>query len=277
VAVVDRTEMIGIAHAERERLGRTMQYAEPEVWQQPSVSPGWQNRDIVAHLAAQDTAAAQLVAGEPATEFDAFREANGGDLWVSGFNEWAVQTRAEVTDRELIRDWGKAADAFLALTARFTDEDWRTKRVDWVAGEIGVRYLVQSRVIEWWLHGEDIREGAGLEENPQHWPVYLTNDLAVRMIPYSLGRAGLSYPGRSISVELEGVGEGSWHWGVAPREMPPDDKKPDAFIEGRGLAFALVAGRRVAASSYLDDGNLVIGGDEELAIAVLENLHAFVE
>ena len=277
MAVVDRTLMIGIASAERARLGRTMQYAEPAVWQAASVSPGWQNRDIVAHLAAQETAAAQLVAGEPATEFDAFREANGGELWVSGFNEWAVQVRAEVNDRTLIADWGKAADAFLALTARLTDDEWRSKRVDWVAGEIGIRYLVQSRVIEWWLHGEDIREGAGLEENPQHWPVYLTNDLGVRMIPYSLGQAGLSFPGRSISVELEGVGEGSWHWGVAPREMPEPDHKPDAFIEGRGLAFALVAGRRVAASSFLDDGNLVIGGDEDLATAVLENLHAFVE
>ena len=277
MAVLDRTEMIGIASAERARLGRTMQYAELEVWQAESVSPGWQNRDIVAHLAAQDAAAAQLVAGEPAVEFDAFREANGGELWVNGFNEWAVQTRAQVNDRTLIADWGKAADAFLALTAKLSDEEWRSKRVDWVAGAIAIRYLVQSRVIEWWLHSEDIREGAGLEENPQHWPVHLTNDLAVRMIPYSLGQAGLSFPGRSIAVELEGVGEGSWHWGVAPREMPPEDEKPDAFIEGRALAFALVAGRRVAASSYLDDGNLVIGGDEELATAVLENLHAFVE
>jgi uncharacterized protein (TIGR03083 family) len=277
VAVVDRTEMIGIAHAERARLGRTIQYAEPAVWGADSVSPGWRNRDIIAHLAAQDTAAAQLVAGEPAAEFDAFRDANDGELWVNGFNEWAVRTRADIDDRALITDWGKAADAFLAFTARLTDDEWRTKRVDWVAGEIGIRYLVQSRVIEWWLHGEDIREGAGLEENPQHWPVYLTNDLAVRMIPYSLGQAGLAFPGRSVMVELEGIGEGTWHWGLASREMPEEDKKPDAFIQGRAVAFALVAGRRVAATSYLDDGNLVVGGDEELAIAILDNLHAFVE
>jgi hypothetical protein len=182
-----------------------------------------------------------------------------------------------VPARQVITDWGRAADAFLALGARLTDEDWRTKRVEWVAGEIGVRYLVQSRVIEWWLHGEDLRESAGLEENPQHWPVYLTNDLAIRMLPYALGQAGLAFPGRSVRVDLEGVGEGSWHWGLAPRETPPEDKKPDAFVEGRGLAFALVAGRRRDAATFLDDGTLVIGGDEELAAAVLANLRAFVE
>jgi uncharacterized protein (TIGR03083 family) len=277
VTTVDRQQMIGIAHGERGRLGRTIQYTEPPIWSAPSVCDGWTNHDLIAHLVAQDTAAAQLVAGDPAAEFDAFREANGGELWVNGFNEWAVAARAEVETRQLLGEWGKAADAFLALTARLSDEEWGTRRVEWVAGEIGVRYLVQSRVIEWWLHGEDIRESAGLEENPQHWPVYLTNDLAIRMIPYSLGQLGLSFPGRSVLVELEGIGEGSWHRGLAPRETPAPDQKADAFIQGRALAFALVAGRRHPAASFLDDGTLVIGGDEELATLILENLHAFVE
>jgi uncharacterized protein (TIGR03083 family) len=275
--VLDRIRMLGIASAERARLGRTIQYAPPAIWETDSVCAGWRNRDVVAHLAAQDTAAAQLVAGEPAVEFDAFRDANGGELWVNGFNEWAVRRRQDAPAREVIADWGRAADAFLTLCGRMSDEDWRSRRVEWVAGEIAIRYLVQSRVVEWWFHGEDLRESAGLEENPQHWPVYLANDLAIRMLPYSLGLAGLSFPGRSVLVELEGIGEGTWHRGLAARETPPDDKKPDAFVQGRGPAFALVAGRRHAASTFLDDGTLVVGGDEELALTVLEHVRAFVE
>ncbi len=274
---MDRTRLLGITRAERERLGRTIQYAPPSTWEADSVCAGWRNRDLIAHLAAQDTAAAQLVVGEPAVEFDAFREANGGDLWVNGFNEWAVRVRAERPEREVITDWGTAADAFLTLLGRLSPEEWDRTRVDWVAGEIGVRYLVQSRAIEWWLHGEDLRESVGLEENPQHWPVYLANDLAIRMLPYSLGQAGLSFPGRSVRVDLEGVGEGSWHWGLAPRETPPSGKAADAYVDGRGLAFALVAGRRHDASAFLDEGTLVVGGDEDLALAILDNLHAFVE
>jgi uncharacterized protein (TIGR03083 family) len=274
---IERIQMLGIATAERARLGRTIQYAPASTWEADSVCAGWKNRDVVAHLAAQDTAAAQLVAGEPAVELDAFREANDGELWVNGFNEWAVRTRAETPARRVIEDWGRAADAFLTLCGRLTDEEWPTTRVEWVAGQIGVRYLVQSRVVEWWLHGEDLRESTGLEENPQHWPIHLTNDLAIRMLPYSLGRAGLSLPGRSVQVDLEGAGEGFWHWGLASGEAPGEDKKADAFIQGRALAFALVAGRRFEASAFLDEGNLVVGGDEELAHAVLTHLHAFVE
>jgi uncharacterized protein (TIGR03083 family) len=272
-----RNKLLAIAHAERDRLGRTIQYAPPEIWDSNSVCAGWLNRDIMAHLAAQEVAAAQLVAGDPAVEFDAFREANDGELWVNGFNEWAVKVRQEIPARQIITDWGKGADALLELCARLNEDEWRTTRVDWVAGAIGVRYLVQSRAIEWWLHGEDVRESAALEENPQHWPVFLTNDLAIRMLPYTLGLGGISYPGRSLEVDLEGVGEGTWHWGLAPRETPPEDKKPDAFISGRGLAFGLVAGRRYDAGEFLDDGALVVGGDEELALTVLTHLRAFVE
>jgi uncharacterized protein (TIGR03083 family) len=274
---IDRTTMLGAARAERARLGRTIQYSPADSWEADSVCAGWRNRDVVAHLAAQEVAAAQLVAGEPAVEFDAFRDANGGELWVSGFNEWAVRRREEAASRQLITDWGQAADAFLILASRMPDDGWRATKVDWVAGEIGVAYLVQSRIIEWWLHGEDLREGAGLEENPQHWPVFLTNDLAIRMLPYSLGQVGISLPGRSVQVDLEGMGGGSWHWGLGPGESPPANKKPDAFVQGRAAAFALAAGRRISAGAFLDDGNLVIGGDEAIALAVLEHLRAFVE
>jgi uncharacterized protein (TIGR03083 family) len=274
---LDRKQLEGIAYAERQRLGRTMQFTEPAAWDQDSVCSGWRNRDIVAHLAAQDIAAAQLMAGEPAVEFDAFRQANDGDLWVNGFNEWAVKVRDEQPTRQMITEWGQAARALLVLASRLSDDEWRDERIDWVAGEIAVRYLIQSRIIEWWFHGEDIREGSGQGENPQHWPVYLANDMAIRMLPWALGQAGLSFPGRSLAVDLEGVGEGHWHWGLEPRTTPGEDKKPDAFINGRGTAFALVAGRRMSADVALDEGELVVGGDEALAILILQVLRAFVE
>jgi uncharacterized protein (TIGR03083 family) len=272
---LDRTTLTGVARAERARLGRTIQYADPSAWDRPSPCVGWSNRDILAHLEAQDAVAAQVVGREAPAEFDAFRRANDGDLWVDGFNEWAVTVRAERSTRELIAGWGEGAGRLLTRVADLPEEDWAQLRVPWLAGDIGVRYLVQSRIVEWWLHGEDLREGTGQEPNPQHWPVHLTCDLAIRMLPFSLGQAGLSFPGLSIQVDLSGMGTGSWHWALAPKGSSTEDKKPDAFIEGRALSFAMVAGHRTPAEAPLDDGNLVIGGNEELAFQVLEHLRAF--
>ena len=48
-------------------------------------------------------------------------------------------------------------------------------------------------------------------------------------------------------------------------------------LHGGAYAFALTAGRRVSGEAFLDDGSLVVGGDEEIALAVLQHVHAYVE
>jgi uncharacterized protein (TIGR03083 family) len=273
---LDRAWLLGTARAEREALGRTIQYTPPQCWDVESPSPGWRNRDIVAHLAATDEAAAAALAGEVPAEIESFvRSLDGRPFSLDEFNASSVGKRAEAPFREVVREWGRAADRFLSGAAAMGSEDWTSRKVQWTAGEIGVSYLIQSRVMEWWLHGEDLREGGGNPPRLEHPPIYCVNDLAVRTIPYALALAGLSFPGRSVRVELEAVGGGTWHWGLAPRESPPPGKRPDALIAGRAHAFALVAGRRVPAEYYLSDGLLLTGGDDGLAETILRHLRAF--
>jgi hypothetical protein len=135
--------------------------------------------------------------------------------------------------------------------------------------------LVQTRLIEWWLHGEDMRATNGLGPHYEHWPIHLTIDLAVRMLPWSLGRAGRDLSGLSVRVEAEGAGEGSWHWGLGSGEVPSAGAKPDATISGRGPQLALVAGQRLKPDDVLFSGNVVLGGDKELSELILRHLRAF--
>ncbi len=274
---LDRVELLGIAHAERQRLGRTIQYAEPDSWERPSACPGWWNRDVMAHLGAQDTAAAQLLTGEPAAELDEYGESLGGhELTADGFNAFVVNRRSGLPYREVLTLWGRAADAFLSLAARLSDEEFRGTKVPWLSGDIALRYLIQSRVVEWWVHGEDMRATNGLGPQIQHWPVFLTADLGIRMLPWALGRAGLSFDGRSLRVDLEGAGQGSWHWGLGAGEVPSPDKEPDAYITGRAPQFALVAARRLPADDVLDSGNVVVGGDTSLSLTILRHIRSYV-
>lgn len=270
---LDARELLGAARAERDGLGRTIQAAPAPSWERDSACAGWTNIDVLAHLAGQETAAAQVVAGEPAPELDEYR-ASAGSFTVDGFNSFAVARRAGTGIRGVISEWGQAADRLLARAARVPGQEWIDRRIPWLGGDIPLRYLVQSRVAEWWLHGEDIRAGAALEPRLRHSPIFLLNDLAIRMLPYAVGLAGLSFPGRSVRIDLEGAGGGSWHYGLAPRDVPGAGKRPDAFVEGRAYPFALVAGRREAAGAYLADGNLVLGGDERLARTILEHIRS---
>ena len=273
---LDREQLLGVAHAERQRLGRMIQYAEPATWDQPSAADGWWNRDVMAHLAAGDTLAAQLVAGEPATELEEFnRDHEGSSFDIDAFNAWTVNRRSGAETREILTTWGLAAESFLSHAASLSDEDWAERRFDYVAGPIAARYLVQTRVVEWFLHGEDMRATNGLGPQYQHQPVNLTIDLAVRMLPWSLGRAGHDLSGLSVKVDVEGAGEGSWHWGLGSGEVPAGRKKPDATIRGRAPQLALVAGQRLKPDDALLSGAVVLGGDREIADLVLRNLRAY--
>jgi uncharacterized protein (TIGR03083 family) len=268
--------LLGVAHAERQRFGRTIQYAHPETWEKPSACDGWWNRDVVAHLAAHDTAAAQLMKGDPAVELEEHRASLGeAEFTVDGFNAITVDRRSATPLRELFTTWGNAAEAFLAYAALLSQEDRQQKRFPWLAGDIAARYLIQSRLVEWWIHGEDARATNGLGPQWEHWPIHLTIDLGVRMLPWSLGRAGFDFSGRSVSVQVGGAGEGSWHWGLGTGEVPPEHRKPDATIRGRAPQLGLVTGQRLSPDDVLGSGLVVLGGDESLAEIVLRTIRAY--
>jgi enediyne biosynthesis protein E11 len=273
---LDRLWLLGTARFEREALGRTIQYTPPHAWEEQSPADGWRNRDIVAHLAASDVAAAAVISGETPAEVVEFgKTLNGEPQTVEAFNEFSVKRRADEPFRSVVLEWGKGADLFLARVGKVSEEDWSTRKVQWIAGSIGLPYLVQERVTEWWLHGEDILAGGGNPPRLEHAPIFCVNDFAIRLIPYALGQAGKTVRGKTVKVDLHSVGGGSWHCGLASRESPPPDKVPDALIGGQGYAFALVAGRRIPAEYYLADGTLLTGGDDALAEMVLQHLRAF--
>jgi uncharacterized protein (TIGR03083 family) len=277
---ISRDDLVGYAHAERERLGRMIQFAEPDTWDMPSAAAGWWNRDVMAHLAAGDTAAAQLVTGVPAEELDAYRASlNGQGFSTDGWNAWSVNRRAEIGTRAIIDTWGAAAESFLEHVARLSDDEWRTNRYPWLAGDIAATYLVQSRVVEWFLHGEDMRAtngvAGGWQFGWQHWPVHLTIDLAVRMLPWALSEAGYDLSGRSVEITVTGAGAGSWHWGLGSGEVPGPDVAPDTVIVGRAPQMALIAGKRLDPDPVLASGTLVVGGDVGLGELLLRTIRAY--
>jgi uncharacterized protein (TIGR03083 family) len=278
-----RVQTLGVARFEREALGRTIQYTPPDRWEDDSACEGWRNRDVIAHLAATDTAAAAVLGDEVPAEVEEYLKSREEEIeipWFSspdgldGFNEFAVGRRRDRPFRQVATEWGQAANLVLIRASATSRGDWEGKRVPWVVSELPIRFLVQSRISEWWIHGEDIRAGAGLPARLEHDPIQAVNDLAIRTIPYALGVAGISYPGRSVRIDLEGAGGGIWHYGLAPRERPGPGKRPDAWIEGRAYPFALVAARRVPAEHYVADGTFAIGGDEDIALDVLEHVRA---
>lgn len=274
--MLEREWLLGVARAEREALGRTVQYTPPDRWEADSPSEGWRVKDVLAHVAASDVAAAAAVAAEAMAEVDEFvKSLKGEPFTVDGWNRWSADRRRETPVVQTAVEWGRAADLLLTRISRSSDEEWREREIPWLAGDIKLGYFLQARVAEWWVHGEDILEGGGLPPRLEHPPIYCVNDFAIRLIPYALSLEGLRYPGKSAVIELEGVGEGRWHQGLEAGFVPPEDKQPDVIIHGRGYAFASVAGGRADPYVALYEGLVNFGGEPDPADAVLRTLRSF--
>lgn len=274
--MLDRENLLSTARHERDALGRTVQYTPPDRWDLESPCEGWRVRDVLAHLAASDVAAAALVAEEEASEVEDYRKSlEGRPISTDEWNRWAVQRRTEASPVSLGLEWGRAADLLLTRASGVSEEDWHQKEVPWVAGDLRLKYLVQARVAEWWIHGEDIREGGRLPPRREHWPIYAVCDLAVRLIPYSLSLAGSSHPGKVVRIDLDGTGEGVWLASTDAGRDVPDGARPDAFITGLGYAFASAAGGRADADVCLYEGLLNTGGDVAVAEAVIRSLRSY--
>ena len=103
------------------------------------------------------------MAGEAPTELEEYHASlNGSPFALDGFNAWTVNRRSEIPIREILTVWGTAAASLIEHAALLSQEDWEQRRLAYVAGPIAARYLIQTRVVEWWLHGEDVRATNGL-------------------------------------------------------------------------------------------------------------------
>ena len=274
--MLERTWLLAAARAEREGLGRTVQYTPPDRWEADSPVPGWRVKDVVAHLAASEIAAAAILGDEPPSELEEYVKSLDDEAFrVDGFNAWAVERRRDDPVVPTALEWGRAADLLITRASKVSEEDWADRQIPWIAGEMKLPYFVQARIAEWWVHGEDILEGGGLPPRLEHPPIYCVNDFAIRLIPYALSLEGKEYREKSVQVELVGVGEGSWHQGLSAGYVPESGKSPDVYIEGRGYAFASLAGGRADPYVCLYEGLINYGGDQEIAEAILTTLRSF--
>lgn len=274
--VLDRHWLLGVARRERDALGRTIQYTDPDAWENPGP---WQGRPIIEvlyHLAATDIAAAEVWGDEATAELDEYRKSAGEQEATSeGFTAWAVARRQEQSAVQTAREWGRGADLLLDRASATSDEDWRERMLPWFGGELRAGYFLQYRVAQWWLHGQDILQGGDQPLRSEHDPTFAVNDFAVRLIPYALSVAGEDLGDLVVRVELDAVGGGVWSQSTSPGPPPDVDAPADVILEGRGPWFALVASGRVDADVAMYEGVVNLGGLVRAGETILHTLRAY--
>lgn len=123
--------------------------------------------------------------------------------------------------------------------------------------------LLVVRAFELWIHEEDIRRATGRPlAAPEPARLARMAQLAVRMVPAGMARAGRDRPDRSARLVLIGPGGGTWDLRLdAPGRSLEGGRRADTRIVVDTAAFCRVVGNR----ENLAGTGAVVTGDTELA------------
>jgi uncharacterized protein (TIGR03083 family) len=170
----------------------------PEEWDLPTDCPGWTVKDNISHLAGTEA----LLLGRPAPDHEVGRKA-----WVRNpvgeNNEVAVDYRRSWTPEQVLEEFREIAGERMKGLRALTQEDLAAD--SWTPiGPGTVRDLLNVRVMDFWVHEQDIRRAVG-EDGGLDTPVAAHAFGRHRMaIPFVVGKKAEAKDGTTVVVEVEG-------------------------------------------------------------------------
>ena len=236
-------------------------------WQRATDCPGWTVKDNVAHLVGTELS----LLGEPMPDPVSDRPHVRNDL--GAMNEgWVEHFRAQSGDAVLKRFSEVAAQRVTALRAMSEDEMAASTRGP--VGEQPYREFMDVRLMDCWVHEQDVRHALGRPGGFEGERVGVVVDRLLRPLGYVVGKRVQPPEGSVLALRVgepvprlhavrmtEGKGraEGDTSDAVATVSLTPS------------LLERLVAGRWTG-DRALEHGDVEIEGDAELGRALVRNL-----
>jgi uncharacterized protein (TIGR03083 family) len=163
-------------------------------WDLPTDCPGWDVRHVAAHLAAVED---ELAGGAgPAVAAGDAREVS------SAYTQAGVDARADHTPAQLIEEIRAAAAIRYARLGNLAAEPTATP--DRTPGGIGWdwRTLLRNRVLDVWVHEQDIRRAVKRPGGMQGPGAEVTYATLIAAVPYVIGKRAAAPPGTTVVVQV---------------------------------------------------------------------------
>ena len=239
-----------------------------EEWARATECPGWTVKDQVSHMIGTESALSGLPVPEVDVDrFDYLRNPIGRS------NEaWIEERRG--------RDPGAVLDEFRSITTarlealramgqeRF-DEDSFTP-----AGPDTYGRFMQIRVMDCWMHEQDIREATGRPGHREGPAVDVALDEVVTALGYVVGKRAGVPKGSSVRFELTGGSARTVDVVVEDRARVVDRplQHPTTTLVVPVPAFMRLVGGRIDPARWMADGSVTVAGDRVLGTQVVGNL-----
>ena len=238
----------------------------PERWGRGTDCPGWTAKDQLSHLIGVE----RMLLGDPAppvpdrppphvvNDFGALNEA-----WVGARRP---TPGSEVLD-ELAVTIGRRLDALRPLSVDDFDAlGWGPQ------GEVPLRELLRTRIIDTWAHEQDIRRAFGRPGGRNGAGEAVVLDHCAKTMPYVVGKRVAPPDGTTVSIEVTGpLGPHllvSVEGGRASESTPVPSDPPTVAVTLDQETFWRLCYGRVAAGA-LSTGRVAMAGDRDLGRRVL--------
>ncbi len=240
-------------------------------WKLPTDLPGWTVQDNLAHLIGVERTLQGLPAAAAPTEFGSHVKNPIGQ-----FNEAAIEARRSHAGDEVLREWNELVDLRLATLRHADDADF-AKEMMTPTGPGTMADFLHIRVLDCWLHEQDMRRAVGRAGHLGGAPAEHTIDRLLRTLPIVVGKRAATPEGGAVILDI--TGEVGRHVvcevnGGRAGIVPEPTNEPLATVRLDAEAFVVLAtGRRTAASMA---ERIELGGDTSLGQRVVDNLNMMI-
>lgn len=265
-------ELAALVAAWRETVDRVLDLGrdlEEEDLVRATDLPGWRVQDVLAHLAAVECD----LAGLPGASTGPTRPPRvDGPAGVTdpftAYTEAGVQARRGRPAGDVLDELRAAAEARSALLREDPPTD-PTGAPPRTPGRIGWdwRTLLRNRVIDVWMHEQDVRRAVGRPGGLGGAAAAVTLGAFASSMPYVVGKRVAPPPGTTVGLEVYGPVpfSGAVRVGADGRaDLLPGSSVPadaDAVLRMSGEAFAVLCGGRRRPEQV----DVEVRGDAEMA------------
>jgi uncharacterized protein (TIGR03083 family) len=232
-------------------------------WETPTDCPGWDVQDQVSHLIGTESVLLGLPAPAP-VEAPHVRNPLG-----AGIEGWVAERR-DRSPAEVLDEFRQVTAARSAALDAMTDEQWEAP-TNSPAGQIPYGEFMQIRVMDNWVHEQDIRRAVGRPGHLEGPVAEVALGRFTRSLGYVVGKQAGAADGTSVVVRLVGphgqvlavtVADGR----ARPVEAPPD---PDVVLTMTAEAYCCLSCGRWPADQARADGQVQVDGDRELGARIV--------
>lgn len=263
--LLDKNDVLPGLFASWDAIGRLLDGLPDDDWDAPTSLPGWQVRDVLAHIAGTEAMLLGMSPGEPDIDVSALDHVHNP---IGVLNEkWVRHLRAESGPAVLER-FHEFTGRRRAMLAKMIPEAWNAL-TQTPAGPDTYGRFMRIRVFDCWMHEQDIRDALNRPATDAELAgddTRVALDEVVASMGFVVGKKGGAPDGARILIELNGPVARSIRASVQGRAEVVEDfwgPEPTTTISLDGLQFTRLCGGRPltpARPQAIDyDGDVAVG------------------